>query len=183
MPEPMPETPATPTCACGHPRHDGGPCPVCLLHICATMKPRPTPPAPGGGGTEPSRSCNMTNCGGRCGICTPTPAPPASGVEDKHVWCSGCGDALVQDGDDNLCWVCVGTLKTVLSEKDVEVARLTRELAEARAEGWREALEAFRARIDTERWHNFPVSMREFNNAIDATLAALVARGDGRGNG
>jgi hypothetical protein len=45
----MPETPATPTCACGHPRHDGGPCPVCLLHICATMKPRPTPPAPGGG--------------------------------------------------------------------------------------------------------------------------------------
>jgi hypothetical protein len=64
-----------------------------------------------------------------------------------------------------------------------QVARLTRELAEARAEGWREALEAFRDRIDTERWHNFPVSMREFNNAIDATLAALVARGDGRGNG
>ena len=38
------------------------------------------------------------------------------------VYCTQCGDQLVTDGDDNLCWVCVGTLKSRVEAAEREVA-------------------------------------------------------------
>lgn len=37
------------------------------------------------------------------------------------VYCTQCGDQLITDGDDNLCWVCVGTLKARAEAADAQV--------------------------------------------------------------
>jgi hypothetical protein len=58
-----------------------------------------------------------------------------------------------------------------------------RRIAAAHEEGVREgaenALRSFLRRVESERWHNFPVTFREFKAIVDALLAALERKGEG----
>jgi hypothetical protein len=169
MPEPMPETPATPTCVCGHAlsAHVGQVGlvnPPCWYHHggtwcdCQGYRPdlaRPTPPAPGGG--EPLYPCD--DCGTMrtkaeggttftvCDACWQkhyrrTPAPPASG-EELGAKVRAAYDMIQALNDGKRNWIMSIparvdydpdiVIHVALRALEAEVARLTRELEEARA--------------------------------------------------